>query len=137
MNDEIQVTNRELLVACYAAIAGVFADAGIVWNGTSGSGKWSISVHASQNDLLGYDSWDFPQSREDPHMQHALVNAKRFVTGGFAEAKALKQKFDDQYARLKDEFGDEFRQFLTFADEKFDSDNYETSSWSSSSDNCW
>lgn len=138
MNDEIQVTNRDLLVACYAAITGLFDEAGIAWNGASSSGgKWLISVGAAQNDLLGYESWDFSQSRTDPHMQQALVNARSFVSNEFADAKALKEKFDEQYARLKDEFGDAYRQFLTFADEKFDSENYETSSWYSSTDDCF
>lgn len=143
MNDEIQVTNRELLIACYAAICGVLDDASVRYDGHCGShGAWYVKVYASQNpDMLDWDneytSWGFDQTRDDPHMQRALVDVRRFVSEGLATARHARKEFDDTYGQLKEAFGDNLQKFLQLAQEKYDNENYEASSWSSSSDNCW
>lgn len=143
MNDEIQVTNRELLIACYAEICGVLDDASVRYEGHCGShGGWYVGVYASQNpDMLDWDkeftSWEFDQTRNDPHMQRALVDVRRFVSESLATARHTRKEFDDTYAQLKEAFGDNLQKFLQQAQEKFDNENYEASSWSSSSDNCW
>ena len=149
MNDEIQVTNRELLIACYAEICGVLDDASVRYDGHCGShGAWYVKVYASQNpDMLDWDkevtswgfdrAWDFDQTRNDPHMQRALVDVRRFVSEGLATARHTRKEFDYTYAQLKEAFGDNLQKFLQLAQEKFDDENYEASSWSSSSDNCW
>lgn len=84
-----------------------------------------------------YTSWGFDQTRDDPHMQRALVDVRRFVSEGLATARHARKEFDDTYGQLKEAFGDNLQKFLQLAQEKYDNENYEASSWSSSSDNCW
>lgn len=146
MNDEIQVTNRELLIACYAEICGVLDAASVrplrwslrfAWrmaHGTSRSTR-RRTRHAGLGQriyVLGFD-----QTRDDPHMQRALVDVRRFVSEGLATARHARKEFDDTYGQLKGAFGDNLQKFLQLAQEKYDNENYEASSWSSSSDSCW
>lgn len=143
MNDEIQVTNRELLIACYAAICGALDDASVKYDGSCGShSPWCVRVYALSNpDMLDWDNeytqWTFTQTRDDPHMQRALVDVRRFVSESLATVRHSRKEFDDTYAELKEQFGENFQKFLQMAQEKFDNENYEASSWYSSSDNCW
>ncbi len=142
MNDEIRVRNRELLIACYAAICGVLDAASVKYDEYCGShGAWHVKVFTSDNpDMLEWDDdctpWGFEQTHDDPHMQHALVNARRFISEGLATARHARKEFDDTYGQLKEAFGDNLQKFLQMAQEKYVDEQFESSSWYSSSENC-
>ena len=143
MNDEIQVANRELLVACYAAIIELFAKNGIKHECYAGSsGAWKVIVYGSQNpDFLDlsqeYPSWTFAQTRDDPHMQSALVSAQSFVKNTVFTLRDAKTDFDFEYDRLKEKFGTDFGAFLQRATSRNDEESYESSSEWASSAQCW
>lgn len=143
MNDEIQVTNRTLLIACFAAIIELMEKNGVKYEAYSGSsGTWKVIVYGSQNpDILDlsyeYPSWTFAQSRDDAHMQSALVSAQSFVNITLPGLRDAKTDFDFEYERLKEKFGTAFPQFLSRATSRNEEENYQSSSWSSSSENCW
>lgn len=143
MNEKIQVANRELLVACYAAILDLFAANCIKHECYAGSGDaWKVVVYGSQNpaflDLAQeFPSWTFSQTREDPHMQSALVSAQSFVKNTAPALRIAKVEFDNDYDRLKEKYGVELGSFLQRATSRNDEETYESSSVWASSAKCW
>ena len=143
MNDKIQVANRDLLVACYAAILALFTENGIQHESRAGSdGAWKVVVYCSQNhDFLDfaqeYPSWRFEQTRDDPHMQAALVSAQSFVKNTVPALIETKKVFDAEYDRLKEKFGADFGTFLQRATDRNAEESYESSTEWTSSASCW
>ena len=141
MNDKIQVANRELLVACFAAILDLFTENKIEHE-CQGGGAWKVVVYCSQNPALldsarEYPSWVFEQTRDDPHMQAALVSAQSFVKNTVPNLIETKKVFDAEYDRLKEKFGADFGTFLQRATDRNAEESYESSTEWSSSASCW
>ena len=143
MNDKIQVANRELLVACYAAILDLFTENGIEHEcQAGGGGAWKVVVYCSQNQAFldsaqGYPSWRFEQTKDDPHMQAALVSAQSFVKNTVPALIETKKVFDAEYDRLKEKFGADFGTFLQRATDRNAEESYESSTDWSPSASCW
>ena len=143
MNDKIQVANPDLLVACYAAILALFTENGIQHESRAGSdGAWKVVVYCSQNQAFldsaqEYQSWRFEQTKDDPHMQAALVSAQSFVKNTVPALIETKKVFDAEYDRLKEKFGADFGTFLQRATDRNAEESYESSSEWSPSASCW
>ena len=143
MNVKIQVANRELLVACYAAILDLFTENKIEHEcQAGGGGAWKVVVYRSQNPALldsarEYPYWVFKQTKDDPHMQAALVSAQSFVKNTVPALIETKKVFDAEYDRLKEKFGADFGTFLQRATDRNAEESYESSSEWSPSASCW
>ena len=143
MNDKIQVANRELLVACYSAILDLFIENKIdIRTPGGGGGAWKVVVYCSHNQAFldyahEYPSWVFEQTKDDPHMQAALVSAQSFVKNTVPALIESKKVFDAEYDRLKEKFGADFRPFLQRATERNVEESYESSTEWTPSASCW
>lgn len=143
MNDKIQVANPDLLLACYATILALFAENGIQHEFRAPSNAaWKVIVFGSHNpDFLDlsqeYLSWTFAQTRDDPHMQSALVSAQSFVKNTVPAMIETKKVFDAEYDLLKEKFGADFGIFLQRATDRNAEESYEPSTEWTPSASCW